>query len=76
MYIKVIIKLLFLSSYIHLSVALSKSHPVTTLINAKWHITPIQLEIAEYIADENPNLLWDFIDLINKLDPNLDELGT
>lgn len=39
----------------------SQSYSVTTLINAKWHQTPLYLEIAEYLADENPALFWDYV---------------
>lgn len=45
----------------------SKSHPVTTLLNAKWHATPVRLEIAEYLFDESPNLFWDYVHELNTL---------
>ena len=35
---------------------------VTTLIDAKWKDTPIVLEVAEYLNDENPNHFWKFVD--------------
>ncbi|XP_043284000.1 UDP-glucose:glycoprotein glucosyltransferase isoform X2 [Venturia canescens] len=35
---------------------------VTTQINAKWSETPIILEVAEYLNDENPNDFWKFVD--------------
>lgn len=35
---------------------------VTTLINAKWNETPLVLEAAEYLNDENSNYFWKFID--------------
>ncbi|XP_067203382.1 UDP-glucose:glycoprotein glucosyltransferase isoform X3 [Linepithema humile] len=35
---------------------------VTTLINAKWNETPLILEAAEYLSDENPSYFWKFID--------------
>jgi UDP-glucose:glycoprotein glucosyltransferase len=35
---------------------------VTTLINAKWNETPLILEAAEYLSDENPSFFWKFID--------------
>uniref|UniRef100_A0A1B0DJK7 Uncharacterized protein n=1 Tax=Phlebotomus papatasi TaxID=29031 RepID=A0A1B0DJK7_PHLPP len=49
-------------------VAASTSHPITTFINAKWNITPYALEVSEYLADENANLFWDFVDAVNELD--------
>ncbi|XP_039963772.1 UDP-glucose:glycoprotein glucosyltransferase [Bactrocera neohumeralis] len=42
----------------------SQSYSVTTLINAKWQQTPLYLEIAEYLADENPALFWDYVNEI------------
>lgn len=35
---------------------------VTTLIDAKWKETPLALEAAEYLNDENPNYFWKFVD--------------
>uniref|UniRef100_W8AWU6 UDP-glucose:glycoprotein glucosyltransferase n=1 Tax=Ceratitis capitata TaxID=7213 RepID=W8AWU6_CERCA len=43
------------------SSAPSQSYAVTTLINAKWQQTPLYWEIAEYLADENPALFWDYV---------------
>lgn len=53
----------------------SKSFPITTLINAKWEQTPLHLEIAEYLADENPNLFWDFIKDVTDLETPLSSYG-
>ncbi|XP_011503813.1 PREDICTED: UDP-glucose:glycoprotein glucosyltransferase [Ceratosolen solmsi marchali] len=38
---------------------------VTTLINAKWKDTPLILEAAEYLNDENPNYFWRFVDEVS-----------
>ncbi|XP_065075789.1 UDP-glucose:glycoprotein glucosyltransferase [Ochlerotatus camptorhynchus] len=54
----------------------SKSHPITTQLSAKWGITPVELEIAEFIEEENVNLFWDYIDLINKIPNGLHSIGT
>lgn len=44
----------------------TKSHPITTLLNAKWHTTPIYLEISEFLFDESPNFYWDYVkELVN-----------
>lgn len=51
-----------------------QSHPITTLINAKWNVTPVTLEIAEYLYDENPNLFWDYIDALISLDKPIEQL--
>jgi len=44
---------------------------VTTLINAKWNETPLVLEAAEYLSDENPSYFWKFIDLYSRRISNL-----
>lgn len=54
----------------------AKSHPITTLINAKWSVTPIQLEIAEYLSDSSNQKFWLFIDELVNLKVSLDELET
>lgn len=44
---------------------------VTTLINAKWNETPLVLEAAEYLSDENPSYFWKFIDSYSRRISNL-----
>lgn len=39
---------------------------MTTLINAKWQETPLVLEVAEYLNDENSNYFWNFVDDVSK----------
>lgn len=41
--------------------AASQSHPITTLINAKWSVTPVQLEIAEYLSDVSNQKFWLYV---------------
>lgn len=53
----------------------SKSYPVTTLINAKWSVTPACLEIAEYLYDESPSLYWDYVEKLNDLRTPLHEIS-
>lgn len=53
-----------------------KSHPITTQLSAKWGLTPVQLEIAEFIEEENVNLFWDYIDLLNKVPNGLYHIET
>lgn len=53
-----------------------KSKSVTTLLEAKWEVTPLVLEVAEYLADENVDFYWSFIDSISSLSPTLVEIGT
>lgn len=57
-------------------VSCSKSHPVTTLLNAKWHVTPVCLEIAEYLADESPTYFWDYVRELNSLPTPLYQIDT
>lgn len=52
----------------------TKSHPISTLINAKFSITPVQLEISEYLSDLSNQKFWLFIDELAKLPTNIDEL--
>lgn len=37
---------------------------VTTQISAKWSETPIVLEVAEYLGDEDPNYFWRFVEAV------------
>ncbi|CAG9863529.1 unnamed protein product [Phyllotreta striolata] len=51
-----------------------KSKSVTTLLEAKWHATPLVMETAEYLAEENLDFYWGFIDSISSLNPPLDSI--
>lgn len=53
----------------------SQSYPITTLINAKWTQTPLYLEIAEYLADEQPGLFWDYVEALTALETALNDYG-
>jgi hypothetical protein len=52
-----------------------KAKSVTTLIEAKWEVTPLVLEITEYLRDENEDFLWEFVDHVSALHPPLADLG-
>ena len=52
-----------------------KTYPITTLINAKWLQTPLYLEIAEYLSDEDPTFFWDFIESLSYLEIPLKDVG-
>lgn len=52
----------------------SKSHPITTLINAKWSVTPVQLEIAEYLSDISNQKFWLYVDELANLKVSLENL--
>ncbi|XP_017781204.1 PREDICTED: UDP-glucose:glycoprotein glucosyltransferase [Nicrophorus vespilloides] len=51
-----------------------KTKSVTTLLEAKWAASPLVLEVAEYLADENVNFYWDFIDSLCGMDEPLNEI--
>lgn len=53
-----------------------KPKSVTTLINSKWEATPFSLEILEYLADENKDSMWSFIDEVSALSTPLVDQGT
>uniref|UniRef100_A0A1Y1LFV4 UDP-glucose:glycoprotein glucosyltransferase n=1 Tax=Photinus pyralis TaxID=7054 RepID=A0A1Y1LFV4_PHOPY len=52
----------------------SKSKSVTTLLDAKWKVTPLVLEVAEYLGDENVDFYWNFIDSICNLSTPLEAI--
>ncbi|KAJ9575218.1 hypothetical protein L9F63_025829 [Diploptera punctata] len=51
-----------------------KGKSVTTLIEAKWEVTPLVFEVAEYLADENAEYLWEYVDAVCALQPALADL--
>lgn len=53
-----------------------KAKSVTTLLDAKWEVTPLVLEVSEYIAEESIDDFWNFVDEISSLKPHLVELDT
>lgn len=61
MWLSVLFSLLLLCTT-HLKADKRVNKYVTTLIDAKWKETPLALETAEYLSDENPNYFWKFID--------------
>lgn len=71
---KLLITILFISCSFR-TILCSKSHPITTLLNAKWSITPVCLEVAEYLFDENPTLFWDYVEALNSLETPLHKIG-
>lgn len=56
------------------TVCSTKSYPITTLINAKWTETPVQLEISEYLSDDNKIFYWSFVDELINLKVSLNDL--
>lgn len=43
-----------------------KQKSVTTVLDAKWEITPLLLEMSEYLADESQTNFWNFVDLLSE----------
>lgn len=54
---------------------LKKGKYVTTMIDTKWSMVPLVLEMAEYMAEESQHSLWSFVDSISELNPVLSDLG-
>lgn len=61
---------------LHSAIPSKKPKSVTTSINSKWEATPFTLEIAEYLAEENKESLWSFLDDVSSLASPLVEHGT
>lgn len=49
-----------------------KTRTVSTLLNAKYHVKPTALEIAEFLNDEDHSYFWSFIEDLHK---NFDHLS-
>ncbi|XP_052863855.1 UDP-glucose:glycoprotein glucosyltransferase [Anopheles cruzii] len=49
------------------AVIAAKNHPITTQLSAKWSVTPVHLEIAEFIDEESANSFWDYVELLNNV---------
>lgn len=45
------------------------------MIDTKWSLVPLVLEMAEFMAEESQHSLWSFVDAISDLNPALSELG-
>lgn len=71
----VVLILIFSISINNVCTKSKRSKSVTTLLEAKWSVTPLVLEVAEYLADENFQLYWDYIDAISDLEKPVAEIG-
>ncbi|XP_066143458.1 UDP-glucose:glycoprotein glucosyltransferase [Euwallacea fornicatus] len=56
------------------SIAKRKPKSVTTLLEAKWEQTPLALEVSEFLADENLEFFWNYLDLLSKISPPLKQI--
>lgn len=73
--IKIAIILLLSPQLINIEARTKKTKSVTTLLDAKWEVSPLVLEIAEYLADENVNFFWSYLDSIAALKKPPVEIG-
>lgn len=71
----VVALIFYISLFCDVEARAKKTKSVTTLLEAKWDVTPLVLEVAEYLADENVDFYWSFIDSISSLRPSLVEIG-
>lgn len=69
------ISLFLLIAVCDLATSKKKQKSVTTVIDAKWETTPLVLEMAEFLADENEFSFWEFVDQLSDLTPALSESG-
>nr|CAD7428481.1 unnamed protein product [Timema monikensis] len=67
------LSLVALNAVVILATKQQRTKSVTTLIDAQWEATPVVLEVAEFLADENPDYLWSFVDSVSHLEPPLVE---
>ncbi|XP_066258640.1 UDP-glucose:glycoprotein glucosyltransferase [Euwallacea similis] len=56
------------------SIAKRKPKSVSTLLEAKWEQTPLALEVSEFLADENPEFFWNYLDSLSKISPSLKQI--
>lgn len=49
----------------------SRTKTVSTLLNAKWPSTPVELEISEFLNDEDPAYFWSFLESLHARAGNL-----
>lgn len=75
MKLSIVIGSILYLQFINVFARTKKSKSVTTLLEAKWEVTPVVLEVAEYLADENIDYYWSFIDSVCNLNPPLVELS-
>uniref|UniRef100_A0A0A9Y4P1 UDP-glucose:glycoprotein glucosyltransferase n=2 Tax=Lygus hesperus TaxID=30085 RepID=A0A0A9Y4P1_LYGHE len=43
-----------------------KQKSVSTVLDAKWEITPLVLEMSEYLSDESQTSFWNFVDVLSE----------
>lgn len=53
----------------------AKTKPVTTHLSAKWGHTPLLMEAAEYMAEENGANFWSFVEAVAEKDPKIFSYG-
>jgi len=43
-----------------------KTKVVSTVLSTKWSKTPLVLEVSEYLAEENNEYFWDFLNFLSE----------
>ena len=43
----------------------TRTKTVSTLLNAKWTSTPTELEMSEFLNDEDPAYFWSFLEALH-----------
>uniref|UniRef100_A0A1B6BXN7 UDP-glucose:glycoprotein glucosyltransferase n=1 Tax=Clastoptera arizonana TaxID=38151 RepID=A0A1B6BXN7_9HEMI len=76
MWCRLLTFVVFSVTLVNISLCAKKPKSVTTVIDARWNLTPLVLEIAEYLAEESSEIFWQYVDSINMLDPPLHESGS
>ncbi|GFT29178.1 UDP-glucose:glycoprotein glucosyltransferase 1 [Trichonephila clavipes] len=64
------LKWLVFLSIIQLIHSQSLQKAVSVVLDSKWLDTPLHLEASEFLAEENTEFFWKFIDDCSKLEPN------
>lgn len=57
------------------NISAKKGKYVTTMIDTKWNLVPLVLEMSEFMAEESQHTLWSFVDSISEFNPALSNLG-
>ncbi len=48
-----------------------RTKTVSTLLNAKWASTPTELEMSEFLNEEDPSYFWSFVEGLHTLSADL-----
>lgn len=48
-----------------------RTKTVSTLLNAKWASTPTELEMSEFLNEEDPSYFWSFVEGLHSISADL-----